>query len=241
MDFAKNQQNRWYQNKEKMFVAIDCIIFGFDNGVLKLLVFKREIEPLKGSWSLIGSFVRFDENSGEAANRILKDITGLEQIFTEELKTYSNINRDPGARCISIAQYALIPIDKHNKDLVEKHGAFWFPLNELPNLALDHDTMVADALERLRNKAKFFPLGFELLPKSFTLPQIQLLYEEIFQKKLDARNFRKKILSLELLTNTKKKDKTSSKKGAFLYQFDPEKYKKFKSIGFDFPILKNNI
>ncbi|WP_299187936.1 NUDIX domain-containing protein [uncultured Aquimarina sp.] len=240
MDFAKNQQNRWYENKEKIFVAIDCIIFGFDNGILKLLVFKREIEPLRGSWSLIGSFVRSDENSDQATNRILKDITGLEQIFTEELKTYSDVHRDPGARCICIAQYALIRIDQDNKDLVEKHGAFWFPLNELPNLILDHNTMVSDALERLRNKAKFFPLGFELLPDNFTLPQIQLLYEEIFQKKFDARNFRKKILSLDLLKNTKKKDKSSSKKGAFLYQFDPEKYEQLKSNGFDAPILKNS-
>ncbi|WP_299184166.1 NUDIX domain-containing protein [uncultured Aquimarina sp.] len=238
MNFAKNQQNQWYENKEKTFVAIDCIIFGFDKDTLKLLVFKREIEPLKGSWSLIGSFVRSYENSNEAANRILKDITGLEKIFTEELRTYSDVYRDPGARCISIAQYTLIRIDEHNKELVDKHGAFWFPINKLPNLILDHDIMVKDALHRLRHKAKFFPIGFELLPQNFTLPQIQLLYEEIFQKKLDSRNFRKKILSLDLLKNTQKKDKSSSKKGAFLYQFDPEKYDQLKLNGFDFPILK---
>ena len=223
MEFAKNQQNSWYENKEQILVAVDCIIFGFDNETLKLLVFKREIQPLKGSWSLIGSFIRQNENANQAGLRILKDITGLENIFMEELKTYSAVDRDPGARCISIGQYALIRIDENNKELVNKHGAFWFSLDELPELVLDHNQMVKDALDRLREKARFSPIGFELLPKYFTLPQIQTLYEQIFQKRLDSRNFRKKLLSLNFLKKTEIKDKSSSKKGAFLYEFDYEK------------------
>ncbi|WP_073317630.1 NUDIX hydrolase [Aquimarina spongiae] len=224
MKFAKDQQNRWYENKEKILVAVDCIIFGFDNQTLKLLVFKREIEPLKGLWSLIGSFVRPNENANQAVLRILKDLTGLENIFMEELRAYTDVNRDPGARCISIAQYALIRIDKENEELVNKHGAYWFSIDTLPKLVLDHDTMVQDALEKLRDKAQRTPIGFELLPKYFTIPQIQTLYEQIFQKEIDTRNFRKKLLSLNFLKKTDMKDKSSSKKGAYLYEFDYDKH-----------------
>ncbi len=238
MEFAKNQQNSWYEHKEKMYVAVDCIIFGFDNETLKLLVFKREIDPLKGDWSLIGSFVRPEESANQAALRTLKDVTGLENIFLDELKTYTEVNRDPGARCVCVAQYALIRIDDHDKELVNKHGAYWFSLDDLPKLVLDHDQMVKDALEKLRYKARFFPIGFELLPEHFTIPQMQTLYEQIFQKKIDTRNFRKKVLSLDFLKNTEIKDKSSSKKGAYLYKFDKKKYDSLKQTGFNLPIIK---
>lgn len=239
MDSIKDQQREWYMNREKLFLAVDCIIFGFDEGTLKLLLFKRKVEPLKDEWSLIGSFVRTDETVLEAANRILKDITGLEDVFMKELKTYSEIDRDPGARCVSIAQYALIRIDDYDKELVSNHGAFWFPLYDMPSLVLDHNQMVKDALGKLRDTARHFPLGFELLPKEFTVPQIQLLYEQIFQMELDSRNFRKKILSFNFLKNTMKKDKSTSKKGAYLYQFDEVEYKKLSEDGFSVPLLKN--
>ncbi|MFV0565299.1 MAG: NUDIX hydrolase [Flavobacteriaceae bacterium] len=216
----------YYDNAAKIYVATDCIIFGFDNGILKLLLFKRRVEPLKGKLSLIGSFVKPNENATEAAKRVLKEITGLDNIFMEELKTYSEVDRDSGARCISIAQYALIRIEEYNKELVEKHGAFWCQVNQLPQLVLDHNTMVNDALERLTEKSKFYPIGIELLPENFTIPQLQDLYEVIHQKKMDSRNFRKKLLSLKLLIPLNKKDKTASKKGAFLYKFDYKKYKR---------------
>ena len=177
MNKKKLAEKDWYASEKKLYVATDCIIFGFDDGILKLLVFERRVEPFKGTLSLIGSFVKPDESAGNAARRVLKEITGLDNIFMEELKTYSDVERDPGARCVSIAQYALIRIEESDKALVEKHGAIWYELNKLPKLVLDHDLMVEDALNRLREKAKFYPIGFELLPQKFAIPQLQKLYE----------------------------------------------------------------
>lgn len=228
----------WYAPKKKLYVATDCIIFGFDEGILKLLVFERRVEPFKQVLSLIGSFVKPDESANNAARRVLKEITGLDNIFMEELKTYSEVERDPGARCISIAQYALIRIEESDKALVEKHGAIWYEVYKLPNLVLDHNIMVKDAFDRLQQKARFYPIGFELLPKKFTIPQLQKLYEAIFQKSLDSRNFRKKLLSLKLLIPLNEKDKSSSKKGAFLYKFNYRKYKKLEEKGFNFSLFK---
>jgi len=227
---------RTYSKQNKILVATDCIVFGLDKGVLKLLVFKRRIDPLAGQWSLIGSFVDEDESVSDAARRVLKQFTGLENIFLDELKTYSNIDRDPGARCISIAQFALIRIEDQDKEQVEKHGAMWFSIDELPSLLLDHNQMVTDALNRLRLKARRRPIGFELLPEKFTIPQLQNLYESIYLRKLDDRNFRKKLLSFGLLIKLDEKDRTTSKKGAFLYKFDYSKYKKLEENGFDFVI-----
>ena len=163
----------WYVPEKKLYVATDCIIFGFDEGILKLLVFERRIEPFKGVLSLIGSFVKPNETANNAARRVLKETTGLDNIFMEELKTYSEVERDPGARCISIANYALIRIEESDIALVEKHDASWHKVDKLPNLVLDHNIMVKDALDRLREKARFYPIGFELLPKKFTIPQLQ--------------------------------------------------------------------
>ena len=223
-----------YQEQHKILVATDCIVFGFDEGVLKLLVFKRRIEPFQGEWSLIGSFVNEEESVTDSARRVLFQFTGLENVFLKELKVYGDVERDPGARCISIAQYALIRINDYDKGQVASHGAKWFAIDELPNLVLDHNRMIKDALERLRQKATRKPIGFELLPDKFTIPQLQILYEAIYQKKLDDRNFRKKLLSFDLLIKLAEKDKTTSKKGAFLYRFDFDKYKKLEESGFNF-------
>lgn len=219
-----------------MFVATDCIIFGFDSGKLKLLVFRRRVEPFKGEWSLIGSFVKLDEDVSEAAKRVLKEITGLENVFMEQLQAYGAADRDPGYRCLSVAQYALIRIDEYDEELVERYGAHWFEIDQLPSLVLDHDQMVKDALERLKQKARYQPIGFELLPEKFTIPQLQLLYEAIYQRKLDARNFRKKLLSLNLLIKLDEKDKSTSRRGAFLYKFDYENYHKLLKSGYNFEI-----
>ncbi|WP_298516717.1 NUDIX domain-containing protein [uncultured Kordia sp.] len=230
----------WKEDKygmhDKMYVATDCIIFGFDDGILKLLVFKRRIAPQEGALSLIGSFVKLDESVTEAANRVLEEITGLQNVFMEELKTYNAVERDDGYRCISIGQYALIRIDEYDKNLVEKHNAIWYPFDELPALVLDHDQMVKDALARLRRKARYQPIGFELLPEKFTLPQLQILYEAIYQKKMDSRNFRKKVLSFGVLIKLEEKDKSTSKKGAFYYKFNHEKYQELIAKGINFEV-----
>ncbi len=210
----------WYKEHDKMYVATDCIIFGFDKGILKLLVFKRRVAPQKGAYSLIGSFVQLKESVTEAAKRVLTEITGLENVFMEELRTYNLAERDPGYRCISVAQYALISIDAQDKELVESHGAEWHDIRQLPALVLDHNDMVNDALKRLREKASYQPVGFELLPDKFTIPQLQQLYEAIYQKEIDPRNFRKKIMSFDILTRLDEKDKSTSKRGAYLYSFN---------------------
>ena len=233
----ENQETqKAYKGAPKILVATDCIVFGFDEGVLKLLVFKRRVDPLSGEWSLIGSFVDKDESITDAARRVLLKFTGLENIFLEELRTYSDVDRDPGGRCICIAQYALIRIADYDRGQVEKNGARWFTFEELPDLVLDHNDMVAEALDRLRQRARHRPIGFELLPEKFTIPQLQKLYEAIYQRTLDDRNFRKKLLSFGLLIKLDEKDRTGSKKGAFFYRFDHEKYAKLEESGFDFEI-----
>jgi len=225
-----------YQVKEKMYVATDCIIFGFHEGKLKLLVFKRRLEPLKGNWSLIGSFVRLEEDLEVAGQRVLKEITGLENVFMQQLRTYGKKDRDPGYRCISVAQYALIRIDEYDEKLVEEHGAHWYEIDDLPSLILDHNEMVQDALLQLKQNARYKPIGFELLPEKFTIPQLQNLYETIYQRTLDARNFRKKVLSLNVLEKLEEKDKTTSKRGAFLYKFNYRNYQSLVKSGFNFEI-----
>lgn len=227
-----------YDVKQKMYVATDCIIFGFHSGELKLLLFKRKLEPLEGEWSLIGSFVRLDEDIDEAAKRALKEVTGLDNVFLEQLKSYGAIDRDPGYRCISIAQYALIRINDYDEQLVEDFGARWFKMNEIPELILDHNAMVRDALSQLQLNARRKPIGFELLPDKFTIPQLQSLYESIYEQELDSRNFRKKLLSLDVLKKLNEKDKTTSKRGAFLYKFDRKNYQKLLKSGYNFELVR---
>jgi ADP-ribose pyrophosphatase YjhB (NUDIX family) len=225
-----------YHGKDKMYVATDCIIFGFDSGGLKLLIFRRRVEPLKGEWSLIGSFVNLNEDVSAAAERVLEEITGLKNVFMEELRSYGAAERDPGYRVISIGQYALIRLNEYDKKLVEEHGAVWHDVDQLPQLVLDHDQMVKDALEKLKTKARFQPIGFELLPEKFTIPQLQSLYEAIYQKQLDSRNFRKKVMSYNVLIKLDEKDKSSSKRGAYLYKFDYARYEKLLQSGYNFEI-----
>ena len=185
---------------------------------------------------MIGSFVRLDEDLDVAGKRVLKEITGLENVFMQQLKCYGKKDRDPGYRCISIAQYALIRIDDYDEELVNKHGAHWFEIDQIPRLILDHNEMVHDAMQQLTHNARYRPIGFELLPEKFSIPQLQTLYEAIYQRELDARNFRKKILSLNVLEKLEEKDKSTSKRGAFLYKFNYENYQNLLTAGYNFEI-----
>lgn len=208
-----------YSTHQKILVAVDCTIFGFDSKSLKLLLFKRKVEPLKGEWSLIGAFLDNDLSIIDGAKKILLETTGVKDIYLEQLKTYGEIGRDPVERVISVGFFSLISINDMDIRSVEDYDAKWFDINEIPELILDHGTMVDDAIEALKLKARNEPIGFNLLPDYFTLPQLQALYESIYQSKRDSRNFRKKVLSLDILEKTDKKDKSGSKKGAFLYKF----------------------
>ena len=216
-------KNLFYSHATPLLVAVDCIIFGFDKGQLKLLLFKRKIAPFIDEWSLIGSFVKPTESIQQAAERVLVETTGLQNIFMESLGCYGAVNRDPGARVISQAYYSLIRLDTDQTVVVEDFQARWFDFKSLPPLILDHDLMIKDALDLLRRKASYRPIGFELLPEKFTIPQLRTLYEAIYQRTLDRRNFRKKILSMDILDKLAEKDKTTSRKGAFLYRFKEEK------------------
>lgn len=221
---------------QPILVAVDNVIFGFDSEEekLKVLLFKRKVEPFAGQWSLIGSFVQPDESAVVAASRILTEFTGLESVFLEQLHCYSGVNRDPGDRVISIAYYSLIQLQKYRKELVAKHEAAWFELDQIPDLVIDHQQIVYDALIKLQDNARRRPVGFNLLPPKFTLPQLFKLYQEIYQTDIDDRNFRKKILATGLLEKLDTKDKTTSKKGAFHYQFNKSKYHQLETDGYDF-------
>lgn len=227
-------KNNYYINVDRLLVAVDCIIFGFENGQLKLLLFKRKIEPFDNEWSLIGSFIKENESIENAANRVLQMSTGLTGVFMELVGNYGEVNRDTGNRVISLAHYALIRIDDQEKLLTETHQAQWFDIDAIPELILDHNQMVNDALKKLKRKARYQPLGFELLPTKFTIPQLKKLYDAIYQKDLDRRNFRKRILSMNILKKLDEKDKSTSKKGAYLYEFDKEKYAALTAEGFNF-------
>lgn len=213
-----------YKNHDRILVALDCIIFGFDRSGLKLLLIKRDFEPEKGKWSLMGGFLNRDESLDEAADRILQKLTGLRNVYLEQLYGFGEVDRDPVERTISIAYYALINIREHDKELVEKYSARWFPIGDLPNLIFDHEEMVTAAKRRLRYRASHEPVGFELLPEKFTMPELQILYEGIYETELDKRNFRRRILSMDILTKTDEKQKKYSKKGAYLYKFNEDKY-----------------
>ena len=212
-------KNSKYTSNQNITVAIDCVIFGFDLNKLNLLLFKRRVNPFKGSWSLIGEVLENNVSLNQSATDILSKLTGLENIYLKQLKTYGALNRDPKERVISIVYFSLIRVDELSLKKVENKDAKWFALNELPELFLDHKEMVNDSLSELKRIAKDQPLGFELLPKLFTLPQLQTLYESIYNTKFDSRNFRKKILSLNILEKTNLKDKSNSRKGAFLFGF----------------------
>lgn len=227
---------RFYSEGAKELIAADCIIFGFDEDELKLLVIKRLFEPSIGEWSLIGSFIKKDENLSDAPKRILYELTGLTDVYMSQLYAHGDVNRDPGARVITVSYYALINIQNHDSKLVKEYGARWVSIAKLPKLVFDHNEMVEMALNRLRKEAKYKPIGFELLPQKFTLPKLQSLYEAIYQKKIDKRNFRKSILKTEVLDKLDEKEKESSKKGAFYYSFNEENYKKLTEKGFYFNV-----
>lgn len=208
-----------YTNQERHLVSIDCAIFGYHEGELKLLLFQREKEPEIGHWSLIGGWVNADESAEDAASRVLRRITGLHDIYMEQVSTFSNPDRDPGGRVISIVFYALIVIDDERMKLSSEFGARWWPVRELPTLIFDHQQMLEQSLEKLRQKANYHLVGRELLPEIFTITQLRNLYNSIFFKDFDPGNFRKKILSFDILDRLDKKDTSESKKGAYYYRF----------------------
>lgn len=214
-----------YPGETRMLVAVDCIIFGFDGADIKLLLIQRDLQPERGRWSLMGGFLRTGESLDQAANRVLKKLTGLEGVYMEQLEAFGAPDRDPVERTVSVAYFALIDIHQYERQLSSDYHAEWFHLKKMPDLVFDHSRMVEIAKRKLRYKAAIHPILFELLPLRFTIPQLQILYESIYDANFDNRNFSRKVLSTELLVKQKEKDKSGSKKGAFFYKLDKRKYK----------------
>jgi ADP-ribose pyrophosphatase YjhB (NUDIX family) len=228
----------FYSNFPRILVAVDAIIFGFNENEfdLKLLLLKRNFEPEKGNWSLMGGFVAPDESLDHAAQNIVLRLTGLDNVYMEQLFAFGDVARDSGGRIISVAYFSLLKINDHDSELVKKYGASWVSVNELPEMIFDHYEMVDKALRKLRVRARTQPIGFELLPKKFTIPQLQRLYEAIYQMPFDKRNFRRKLLAMGLLVKLNEKEKETSKKGAFYYQFNKTKYEELLERGFNFDL-----
>lgn len=228
---TKNRMTNYYSKNPKFYISVDCIIFGFSSGELSLLLLKRNFEPARGEWSLMGGFVQENESVDEAAKRVLTELTGLDEVYMEQVGAFGNVHRDPGGRVVSIAYYALVNINEYDRELVRQHNAFWININELPPLIFDHSDMVEKARALMQQKASTKPIGFNLLPSLFTLSQLQSLYEAIYGEPLDKRNFRKRVAEMNYIEKTDKIDKTGSKRGAALYQFNENAYKqtpKFK-------------
>jgi 8-oxo-dGTP diphosphatase len=213
-----------YNQQTKCLVALDSIIFGFDGSELKLLLVKRGVQNERDTWSLMGGWLQTDETLEQAAERILFELTDLKGVYLEQLGSFGDPNRDPVQRTVSIAFFALINVPDYDAHISHAYEAQWFPISDLPELLFDHGDMVTKAIEKLRYKAAFHPIGFELMPEKFTILQIQTLYEAIFNKAMDKRNFSRKVLSTNLLVKLKEKQRGASKKGAFLYSLDKAYY-----------------
>ncbi len=220
-------------------VAVDCVIFGLDKTDLKILLIQRGGEPFKNAWALPGGFVEMDESLETAALRELEEETGVKDVFFEQLFTFGNPGRDPRGRVISVAYYALVNLDEHPVQAAsDAKAAQWFPLNALPELAFDHDSILTTAIDRLKSKVRYQPLGFELLPEHFTLGQLQELYEKILGTNLNKRNFRTKVLKMNILKTIGKQTEVAHRP-ATLYAFDAEQYQKLTQEGFIFEIMMN--
>lgn len=221
----------------KLGLAVDCVVFGLDAENLKVMLVRRAIAPFQGEWALPGGFVRPDESLEETARRELQEETGITQIFWEQLYTFGAVNRDPRDRIVTVAYYALINLDTQIiSAATDASEAQWFPVNNLPKLAFDHERIFQTAMRRLQSKVRYEPIGFELLPPKFTLTQLQKLYELILGQPLDKRNFRKKILSMDLLIDLQEMETNVKRRAGKLYQFDHQKYQQLKTKGFNFEI-----
>ncbi|MCS7077718.1 MAG: NUDIX hydrolase [Bacteroidia bacterium] len=222
-----------------MKVAVDNVVFGWNGEEIHLLLVKRNFEPYRDKWALPGGFIEYGENAEKASLRKLFEETSIEKVFLEQLYTFSDKDRDPRMHVISIAYYALINMKKHQitQDKNMHSSAIqWVDVRNIPPLAFDHNQIVDTALQRLKSKITYTPIGFELLPDKFTLSELQLLYEKILNRKIDKRNFRKKILSFGMLEPLQEYQKNVRHRAAQYYRFNPEKYAELSQKGIHFEI-----
>src|SRR3989337_1389037 len=219
-------------------LSIDCLIFGFRNSELDILLIKHAEGISKGRWALPGGWIRYNEGVDDAANRLLTSLTGVSNIFLEQLHAFGEVNRYPGKRVITLAYYALINAENYSLSAgFTASDANWFKIHEVPKLPYDHDKILQTGFQYLKHKVRHEPLGFNLLPKKFTLHQIQKLYEAILETELDKPNFRRKLLNMNLLVPCAEKQQGMSHRAANFYRFDKKIYKKLKESGYHFALL----
>ena len=218
-------------------LTVDCVVFGMDEEDLKVLLIKRGVEPFVGKWALPGGFVRMEEALDAAARRELEEEAGIRPSHLEQLYTFGEPGRDPRGRVVTVAYFALVKLTDHRVQAsTDAREAAWFSVWDTPKLAFDHADVLGTALQRLKGKLRYQPIGFELLPPKFTLTQLQRLYEIILERQLDKRNFRKKILSMDLLEELDEVEQDVSHRAARLYRFDHKKYKQLEKAGFNFEL-----
>jgi 8-oxo-dGTP diphosphatase len=218
-------------------LTVDAVVFGLDDEDLKVLLIRRGLEPFQGKWALPGGFVRVGESLEDAVRRELREETGIDRVFLEQLYTFGDIDRDPRERVVTVAYYALVRLSDHTvQAATDARDAAWFAVSEARGLAFDHDRILTAALERLKGKVRYQPIGFELLPPEFTLSQLQRLYEMVLETRLDKRNFRKKILGMNFLVPLDEVQKDVAHRAARLYRFDRKKYLQLQKRGFNFEI-----
>ncbi|MCH8554407.1 MAG: NUDIX domain-containing protein [Schleiferiaceae bacterium] len=218
--------------------SVDCVVFGYHDSRLKVLLIRRGAKPYEGSWALPGDLVYPNEDIELAAKRILQDLTGVSNLYMEQTKVYGNVNRHPAGRVITAGYYALVDIEKHDPHAAGwAEGVYWVDINDIPRpLAFDHDNIFDEALAILQHSIRHKPVGFELLPEKFTLGELQKLYEALLNQEFDKANFRKKILAMNLLTELKEVQKQVKHRPAKLYSFDLNRYKELNSKGFSFEL-----
>lgn len=225
-----SEQNFCYKYPHPAVTA-DCVIFGFDGVAIKVLLIQRGIEPYKDKWAFPGGFMNIDETVEECAKRELEEETGLKTTSVEQFHTFSDVNRDPRERVITVAHYALVRLEEV-KGGDDARSAQWFAMNEIPSLAFDHDRILRIAVNRLKERICFEPIGFELLPEIFTMSALQNLYESILEVKFDRRNFYNKMLKLGILSEAEARPKDASRRTPTKYRFNANKYAELKQKGF---------
>ena len=224
---------------ERPGLTVDCVVFGLDleQSALMVMLIERDVEPFAGTWAIPGGFVKSNETLLEAATRELSEETGIKNVFLEQLFTFGDPGRDPRGWVVSVAHYALVAPDKHELHATtDAREARWFPVDSLPPLPFDHNQILKMALERLRGKLTYAPIGFELLPQKFTIKQLQKLYEIVLGESLDNRNFRKKIFSMDVLKELDEMQKGVPHRAARLYRFDERKYNQRVKRGINFEL-----
>lgn len=218
-------------------LSVDCVVFGYHFSKLKVLLIKRGAAPFKGQWALPGDLVYPNENTGDAAQRILHDLTGISNLFLEQTRTYSKVDRHPLGRVITVGYYSLINIEFYDMHAAGwADGLYWIDVENCPDLAFDHNEIVHDAVATLRENARQKPVGFELLPEKFSLGQLQELYQALFSTQYDKANFRKRILSMKLLKPLAENQRDVPHRPGRLYSFDEKRYQELKSRGFSFEL-----